>query len=83
MGECLEGPPPSFASRMPPPPRVGEYKNEWGTLLRAAVAMGVAPEAFWRLSWREWRMLCGGGVGEVLARGALDEMMARFPDGAT
>lgn len=29
----------------------------WSAMLRGAVALGVAPEAFWRLSLREWRML--------------------------
>ena len=51
-------------------------------MLRQALAMGIVPEAFWRLSLREWRMLtesAGGGVR--LPRGVLDEMMERWPDG--
>lgn len=52
----------------------------WGAMLRRAVAMGISPEAFWRLSWCEWRMLTVGAVPEGLGRGALEAMMARFPD---
>ena len=54
----------------------------WGVMLRQAQAMGILPEAFWRLSLREWRMLtesAGGGVR--LPRGVFDEMMERWPDG--
>lgn len=29
----------------------------WGGMLRVAATLGVGPEAFWRLSLREWRML--------------------------
>nr|WP_248286924.1 phage tail assembly chaperone [Brevundimonas pishanensis] len=45
--------------------------------------MGILPEAFWRLSLREWRMLTesAGGGGVSLPRGVLDEMMERWPDG--
>ena len=79
-----EGFPPSVTAQAPChlPRERGRKRDIWPDMLRAAVAMGIGPEAFWRLSWREWRMLCGGGVGAVLERGALDEMMARFPDGA-
>lgn len=32
----------------------------WGDMLRAAVAAGLSPDAFWRLSLREWRWLSAG-----------------------
>ena len=53
----------------------------WAGMLRLAGAMGVAPEAFWRLSVREWRMLtewpeAAGPMG----RSELDEMARRWPD---
>lgn len=32
-------------------------KTPWSEMLRASVAMGIPPVAFWRLSLREWRML--------------------------
>ena len=51
----------------------------WPGLLRAAMAIGIAPEAFWRLSLCEWRAISGGG-GEVLGRGGFDELLRRYPD---
>lgn len=29
----------------------------WPDMMRAALALGISPEAFWRLSLREWRWL--------------------------
>lgn len=49
----------------------------WGEMLRAALAAGISPEAFWRLSLREWRWLASGAAP---ARGELETLMARFPD---
>ena len=51
----------------------------WGAMLRAALSAGIAPEAFWRLSLREWRWLAGGGGG--MSRGRLAAMIAAHPDG--
>lgn len=50
-------------------------------MLRTALALGVAPEAFWRLSVREWRMLTetDGGAGPM-GRGDLEAMMEAWPD---
>jgi uncharacterized phage protein (TIGR02216 family) len=54
---------------------------DWGAMLRAAVAMGLSPEAFWRLSLKEWRMLTAVSSGAVpLGRRELDEMMRAWPD---
>lgn len=51
----------------------------WGEMMRAALAAGVAPDAFWRLSLREWRWLAGvTRVGP--GRADLEEMMRRYPD---
>ncbi|MBA4227722.1 MAG: phage tail assembly chaperone [Hyphomonas sp.] len=47
-------------------------------MLRAALALGIGPEAFWRLSLREWRWLARGG--EAPSRGELMAMMADHPD---
>lgn len=54
----------------------------WADLLRAALAAGLSPEAFWRLSVREWRWLSRGGT---LApdRAALEKMMTDYPDRET
>lgn len=59
----------------------------WGEMLRAALRLGIAPDAFWRLGVREWRMLAGGrGTGEAGAGGmdrvALGALMAAYPDRA-
>ena len=53
----------------------------WGEMLRLALTMGVAPEAFWRLSLKEWRMLTARAEGAApLRRAALDRMMEGWPD---
>jgi len=53
---------------------------DWGAMLRAAVAMGLSPEAFWRLSLKEWRMLTLRAEPGALGRRDLDEMMRAWPD---
>lgn len=56
----------------------------WAAMLRLALAMGVAPEAFWRLSLREWRMLtepaAGASTGRALGRAELERMAEAWPD---
>ncbi len=54
--------------------------TDWPGMLRTAMAMGVAPAAFWRLSLMEWRAVTGGGGGEPMTRGGLEALLARFPD---
>ncbi|MCA8900287.1 MAG: phage tail assembly chaperone [Hyphomonas sp.] len=51
----------------------------WGAMLRAALTAGLSPEAFWRLSLREWRWLAGAG-GDGMGRGRLVGLMDAFPD---
>jgi len=54
----------------------------WAEMLRTAAAMGITPEAFWRLSLREWRMLVEAPAGaEPLGRAGLERMMEGWPDG--
>ncbi len=50
----------------------------WREMLRAALAAGLPPEAFWRLSLREWRALMQAGGAPP--RQILEDMMAAFPD---
>lgn len=51
----------------------------WAGLLRGALAMGVTPEAFWRLSLAEWRALAG--EAEVAPnRAAFEALAALHPD---
>lgn len=56
----------------------------WAAMLRAALAMGVAPEAFWRLSLKEWRMLTAPVAAEAppLDRAGFAALAARWPDEA-
>ena len=54
----------------------------WAALLRQALGLGIAPQAFWALSLAEWRALCGQDGAPVLGRGGLVALMARFPDTA-
>lgn len=56
----------------------------WAAMLRAALAMGVAPEAFWRLSLKEWRMLTApAGGGSPLDRAGFEALAAQWPDEAS
>ncbi|QYF88342.1 phage tail assembly chaperone [Brevundimonas sp. PAMC22021] len=50
-------------------------------MMRAAAMMGVGPDAFWRLSLKEWRMLTARAeAGAPLGRGEMSLMMERWPD---
>lgn len=51
----------------------------WAEMMRAAISLGIAPAAFWKLSLREWRYLTGAG-GEMLGRRAFEQMMTTHPD---
>lgn len=54
----------------------------WGEMLRAAMRMGVTPEAFWRLSLKEWRMLTEAPRGTApMGRAGLAKLMEDWPDG--
>jgi len=53
----------------------------WGEMLRTAASLGLGPEAFWRLSLREWRWLTAAEA-RPLERGELAALMAAFPDRA-
>ncbi len=50
----------------------------WAAALALALRMGMTPEAFWRLSMAEWRMLTGATA--ALRWNELAALMARFPD---
>ena len=50
----------------------------WPEMMRSALAAGIGPQDFWRLSLREWRWLAARGAG--LGAGRLAELMAGFPD---
>lgn len=50
----------------------------WGAMLRAALAAGIPPDAFWRLSLKEWRWLAEGT--RCMAGKELAALMAAYPD---
>ncbi len=53
----------------------------WRAALRLAVLrLALTPEAFWRLSLVEWRVLTEDPAAPILNRAALDALIARFPD---
>ena len=52
----------------------------WGEMMRTAAALGIGPEAFWRLSLREWRMLTEPAAGPSLGRAEMERMAEAWPD---
>ena len=53
----------------------------WGAMLRQALGMGVAPDTFWRLSVREWRLLLQPVAGAgAMGRAELERLSALWPD---
>lgn len=56
-------------------------KTPWEEMLRRAFAAGVPPDAFWRLSLREWRMLVEPGQGPgAMDRRELERLAEAWPD---
>ena len=53
----------------------------WSEMMRAALAVGIGPDAFWALSLKEWRMLVRGAEA-ALSRSELDALLAAYPDAA-
>jgi len=51
----------------------------WREMLALAMRLGVLPQAFWRLSLREWRAL-SAPVPAVMSRRALAALVEQFPD---
>lgn len=50
-------------------------------MMRTAAMLGVAPEGFWRLSLREWRMLTEHTTGAApIGRSDLKRMTEAWPD---
>lgn len=53
-------------------------RTPWGRWLAAAFAAGLTPEAFWRLSLKEWRALLG--PRGAMDRAGFEALARRFPD---
>lgn len=56
---------------------------DWPGLMQAGLGgLGLAPDAFWRLTPAELRMMLGVDAGTApLTRARLDELARAFPDG--
>ncbi len=54
----------------------------WGEMLRFAVLrLGLTPDAFWRLSLVEWRMLTAAADAEApLGRAGFERLRKAHPD---
>lgn len=56
-------------------------RTPWGEMMRTASVLGVAPEGFWRLSLKEWRMLTERRAGPApMGRSDLMRMTETWPD---
>lgn len=55
-------------------------REPWRTWLARAMALGLAPAAFWRLSVAEWRALAGDAAAHLLDRAGFEALAAQFPD---
>ncbi|CAN5321331.1 phage tail assembly chaperone [soil metagenome] len=52
----------------------------WGAMLSDALRMGIGPEAFWRLSVREWRMLTEPQRAASMDRTVFERLASEWPD---
>ena len=53
----------------------------WSEMLQAAARMGITPEAFWRLSFREWRMLTMTAAASApIGRADFERLSELWPD---
>lgn len=53
----------------------------WPAMMRTAAILGVRPEAFWRLSLREWRWLTAAPEGvRPMGRDELKRLTEAWPD---
>ncbi len=56
-------------------------RTPWAGMLRTAVSAGVTPEAFWRLSLREWRLLVASPAATgPMGRGEFERLAEAWPD---
>lgn len=52
----------------------------WGRLLQAGLRLGLTPEAFWKLSLREWRLITAKKSDSGFGKKDLSRLIAAFPD---
>lgn len=51
---------------------------DWPRLLGEAARMGIPPDAFWRMSLKEWRLVVS--ENRAMERGELEALLALHPD---
>ena len=51
---------------------------DWPRLLTEAARIGIPPDAFWRMSLKEWRLLVSDN--RAMERGELEALLALYPD---
>ncbi|PZR32969.1 phage tail assembly chaperone [Caulobacter segnis] len=54
--------------------------SAWAAPLRLALSLGLPPDAFWRLSLKEWRALTEAPAAPAPSRADLSALIARYPD---
>jgi uncharacterized phage protein (TIGR02216 family) len=52
----------------------------WREMMVEAARVGLPPEAFWRLSLKEWRMLTSPMGWAALGRSAFERLAEGWPD---
>jgi hypothetical protein len=52
----------------------------WPQLLAAAARMGMPPDAFWRMSLKEWRLLHAAQHDRAMAHEQLQALAVLYPD---
>ena len=57
--------------------------SAWAAPLRLALSLGLTPEAFLRLSLKEWRALTQVPPAPALNQTVLRDLIARYPDEET
>lgn len=56
-------------------------KTPWAEMLQTSVRLGLAPESFWRLSLREWRLLTAmSATDRPMSRAMFEQMAEAWPD---
>ena len=53
----------------------------WAEGLKAAMARGLSPDAFWRTSLKEWHALMAPGRVEAMSRAELHALLAEIAGG--
>jgi uncharacterized phage protein (TIGR02216 family) len=53
----------------------------WAALLAAALRLGLSPDAFWRMSLREWRLVHAASAAPAMSRSELEKLDREIGNG--